>query len=324
MPPSPTTVLVVTSLIDVTANMVIEVLNHRAVRVARIDPADLGSALTFHARIGAGRDAWDGRMSTPSREVVLGEVGAVYYRRPSPWRSDLADSQARQFVITEARHGLSGLLRTLPRCRYVNHPAATERADFKVAQLEVAAQVGMKIPKTLVTNDPEVARKFAQENDPVIYKSFRGVAPGADGSVSTIWAQRISSGDLDDSISLTAHLFQEEIQKTSDARVTVVGRSVFASRITTRDQSLDWRRGDWGELVHDDIDVPDALKTRLLAYLDAFGLTFGCFDFAVEERTSRDSGTWTFIECNPNGQWGWLPNCDAIANAFADTLLEGW
>ncbi|MFD4994827.1 hypothetical protein [Streptomyces buecherae] len=26
------------------------------------------------------------------------------------------------------------------------------------------------------------------------------------------------------------------------------------------------------------------------------------------------------IECNPNGQWGWLPDAPAIAEAFADIL----
>ncbi|MEV0315704.1 hypothetical protein [Nonomuraea fuscirosea] len=34
--------------------------------------------------------------------------------------------------------------------------------------------------------------------------------------------------------------------------------------------------------------------------------------------------TVTAVECNPNGRWAWLPDADAIASAFADTLLEGW
>jgi hypothetical protein len=181
MPTTPHIVLVVTSLIDETANMVIRALCERGVRVARVDPADIGTALTFGAHIGNGRDSWCGRLRTPSRDVALEEVGAAYYRRPSPWRSNAGDEQARQFVITEARHGLRGLLRVLPNCRYVNHPASTKAADFKVAQLEVAARLGMKIPKTLVTNDLDAARKFALEHERVIYKSFRGVPATTDG-----------------------------------------------------------------------------------------------------------------------------------------------
>ena len=33
---------------------------------------------------------------------------------------------------------------------------------------------------------------------------------------------------------------------------------------------------------------------------------------------------WTFIGCNPNGQWGWLPDSDVMADAFAEVLLKGW
>ncbi|WP_165781265.1 hypothetical protein [Streptosporangium minutum] len=50
---------------------------------------------------------------------------------------------------------------------------------------------------------------------------------------------------------------------------------------------------------------------------------FGCFDFALSAADKRPE-TWTFIECNPNGQWAWLPDADAMAHAFADVILEGW
>ncbi|MFI8370947.1 hypothetical protein [Streptomyces sp. NPDC085466] len=79
------TVLVLTALEDVTADLVISALNEREVPVVRADPADLGAGLSFGARIGAGAPAWGGRLVTGSREVELGEVAAVYYRRPTRW-----------------------------------------------------------------------------------------------------------------------------------------------------------------------------------------------------------------------------------------------
>lgn len=323
MRPSSRTVLVITEVEDVHANLVIEALNQRHAPVARVDPADIGPDLIFGACIGDERKEWTGRLRTTSRDIALEEVGAVYYRRPTPFTARFTHlpAQEREFATAEARHGLGGVLNNLCAAKYVNHPAAIAQAEFKPAQLQTAARLGLDIPPTLITNDVQRVREFAAEHGPIIYKSFRGVPRTSESTVSTIWTQRISPDELNDSVSVTAHLFQQEVRKTADARVTVIGTEVFASRITTPDDALDWRSGDWLELAYDSIDVPEPIRNRLHAYLDRFGLMFGCFDFALE--ATGGSEKWTFIECNPNGQWAWLPDADAMARTFADILLEG-
>lgn len=315
------TVLVVTALEDVTADRVIAALNEREVPVVRVDPADIGPGLVFGARIGAGAPAWTGRLVTGSREVELGEVAAVYYRRPTPYaaRFEHLPAQQRDFAAAEARHGFGGILNHLHGATYVNHPGAVTAADFKPAQLQLAAQFGLAIPPTLVTNDVEAARKFAADHGPVIYKTFRGLPRDEDGHTGAIWAQRVDPDTFDDSLNVTAHLFQAEIPKTGDVRVTVVGQKVFAQQIAAPDGALDWRRGDWDQLLHAPITVPAAVEVALHSYLAAFGLVFGCFDFALTG-DGRELGDWVFIECNPNGQWGWLPDAGRITEAFADIL----
>ncbi|MEU3255599.1 ATP-grasp ribosomal peptide maturase [Streptomyces sp. NPDC006997] len=315
------TVLVVTALEDVTADRVIAALNEREVPVARVDPADIGPGLTFGARIGAGAPAWAGRLVTGSREVELGEVAAVYYRRPTPYaaRFEHLPAQQRDFAAAEARHGLGGILNHLHGAFYVNHPGAVTAADFKPAQLKQAAQLGLAIPPTLVTNDVEQARKFAADHGPVIYKTFRGLPRDEDGHTGAIWAQRVDADTFDGTLAVTAHLFQAEILKTGDVRVTVVGKKVFAQQIAAPDGALDWRRGDWDALLHAPIVVPSPVEAALHSYLATFGLVFGCFDFALtgDGDAAED---WVFIECNPNGQWGWLPDAGDITTAFADIL----
>ncbi|WP_371654095.1 MULTISPECIES: MvdC/MvdD family ATP grasp protein [unclassified Streptomyces] len=273
----PSTVLVVTSLEDVTADWVIEALNEREVPVVRVDPADIGAGFSFAARIDADAPVWSGWLRTGSREVEWEEVAAVYYRRPTPYavRFGHLPSQQRDFATAEARHGLGGVLNHLPGVLYVNDPAAVARADFKPSQLMRFVELGLTIPPTLVTNAVEDARKFAAEHDSVIYKSFRGLPPGEDGHTGAIWAQRVDPGAFDDSLTVTAHLFQAE--------------------------------------------VPKAIAVALHDYLASFGLVFGCFDFALTG-DSRMPESWTALECNPNGQWGWLPDADAITEAFADIL----
>ncbi|MFF3557763.1 ATP-grasp ribosomal peptide maturase [Streptomyces tsukubensis] len=316
------TVLVVTALEDVTADMVVTELARHEVPVVRVDPADIGPDLVFGFRIGRERQRWEGRLRTPSRDVELGEVATVYYRRPTPYADrfeKLATRQQRAFASTEARHGFGGVLNHLPHARYVNHPAAVTAADFKPAQLQRFTELGLRIPPTLITNNPEAAREFAAEHGHIIYKSFRGLPAADDGRTGAIWAQRVDPAGFDDALMVTAHLFQAEVPKTSDVRVTVVGHHVFAQRITTPDGVLDWRRGDWDDLVHAPVDVPGTVARALHDYLASFGLVFGCFDFALTD-DGRAPEHWTAIECNPNGQWGWLPDADRIAEAFADIL----
>ncbi|MFJ8144869.1 ATP-grasp ribosomal peptide maturase [Streptomyces sp. NPDC096048] len=315
------TVLVVTALEDVTADWVIDALNEREVPVARFDPADIGPELTFGFRLGGDRSVWGGRLRTASRDVDLGEVGAVYHRRPTPYAARFGQlpAQQREFAVAEARHGLGGVLRSLCPALFVNHPSAVTRAEFKPWQLRRFAELGLRVPPTLVTNDVQEARRFAEEHEYVVCKTFRGLPRGEDGHVGAIWTQRVDLRDFDASLAVTAHLFQAEVPKTGDVRVTVVGRRVFAQRISTTTGVIDWRRGDWNELIHTSVPVPPVIEAALHDYLGSFGLVFGCFDFALTgDGDSPDD--WWAIECNPNGQWGWLPDAPAITEAFADIL----
>jgi hypothetical protein len=269
-------VLVITSIEDVTADLVIARLNEHRVPVARVDPPDLGNGLTFAARLADGVLGWHGHLSTASRTVDLSNVRSVYYRRPSPWRFNHLAPPGRDFAVSEARYGLGGVLASLTGCRYVNHPSAVARCDFKPVQLTVADDVGFTVPATLVTNDLEAAHAFAREHAPVVYKTLRGVPAGSDGIAGTVWTQQVDVTELDESVSLTAHLFQARIAKVADVRVTVVGRRVFASIVRSPEHPLDWRAGDWEKLSYEPVAVPGPVRDLLYSFLDWFGLSFGC------------------------------------------------
>lgn len=310
-------VLVVTEIDDVTADLVITELNRRGgSEVVRVDPGDFPHDVHLAASLGTATGQWQGRLATASREVDLSAVAAVYWRRPSVYRFPGLEAQDADFALAQAREGFGGVLASLD-CRYVNHPHHNWTAEYKPAQLRVAADLGLVVPATLITSDPDAARSFARKHAPVIYKPLRLTDLQHHGTPQALWTQRVEPSEIDDRVAGTAHLFQAEVVgKTADLRITVVGDRTFCVRIDSASQLLDWR-SDYSDLSYRVVEPPDGLVPALHAYLQRFGLMFGCFDFAI-----APGGTPVFLECNPNGQWAWMepPTGLAMTAAFADAL----
>ncbi|MFJ8650515.1 ATP-grasp ribosomal peptide maturase [Streptomyces sp. NPDC093546] len=311
-------VLVATESADITADMVIAHLNRRGVPVVRFNPADMGDGrLTVSARFGTCPVPVAGQVRTPSRAAALERIRAVYWRRPVwPAFEGLADADAR-FAAAQVRHGLGGTLYAVDGVRWVNHPLRNAAADYKPAQLALAQRLGLTIPPTLVTNDPDEARAFIAAHGQVITKTLRWTPYERDGVGLTSWAEPVTAEEVDDTLRITPHLFQVRVDKVADLRVQVVGGHVFAVRIESG--LLDWRR-DYSALTYSVVDLPDRLDRTLRHYLDRFGLASGSFDLAVD----RD-GVPHWLELNPNGQWGWLEERTGLemAAAFAALLSEG-
>jgi ATP-grasp ribosomal peptide maturase len=311
-------VLVVTQLDDATADAVTEELNRRRVPVARLDPGDFPADVRVAARLD--NDGLRGSTRTWTRVVELERVRSVYWRRPRPYaaRAGLGAREAH-WCREEARYGLGGILASLPGAHYVNHPWRNRNAEYKPAQLATAARCGFDIPPTLVTNDEAVARQFAREHGPVVYKPLRGTDyQSTTGRPLTIWVDEVDAADINAGVAQTMHLFQKRVRSVADLRITVVGEKAFTVRIEGS-PGLDWRR-HYDALSYSLIDTPHGLAGRLRQYLDAFGLVFGAFDLALD----RDGRCWLY-ECNPNGQFAWFPEpiSGRIVAAVADQLQRG-
>lgn len=168
----------------------------------------------------------------------------------------------------------------------------------------------------MITNSLSTARRFAAEVGTIVYKPLWSTPyRDTNGTAVAVWTRAVDPADLDDGIGVTAHLFQQLIDKVADIRVTMVGERAFAVHIDGA-PSLDWRY-DYAALAYELIEAPAHLIERMRAYLAHFGLVFGAFDFAL-----TSGGEWVFLECNPNGQWAWFtdPIPHLIAAAIADRL----
>jgi hypothetical protein len=98
-------------------------------------------------------------------------------------------------------------------------------------------------------------------------------------------------------------------------RVTAVGDRLFPIAIRTADpDQLDWR-SNYDMVTYQHVELPAGVAAGIYRYLAATGLAFGAFDFVMDQ-----AGTLWWMECNPNGEWGWLT--EAIDVPIADALAE--
>lgn len=311
-------VLVVTSEPDVTCDPVIAELTRRGVEVIRFDTADFPTASRLAATL-SGR-GWAGRLVAGSRVLDLEAVRSVWWRRPGEFRTPPEwPDDAQAFAASEARAGLLGVLSALP-VRWINHPSANATANYKPLQLATAARCGLRTPRTVITNDPEEARSFIG-TDRVIYKTLGGGVDCGNGMRAVVPTTVVTADHADDSVSGTATLFQERVNKSFEVRLTVIGQRMFpvAIRAGTQAARLDWRT-DYAALTYAPVALPVDVSGCVRGFMAQLGLFFGAFDFAV-----TPAGEWIFFEVNANGQWHWLTRYVDVpmVDAMADALEEG-
>ncbi|MCG7523833.1 hypothetical protein MHW47_05140 [Streptomyces sp. OfavH-34-F] len=155
-------VLIIAASDDLPTDKVVVELERRGVEVFRMDTADFAQRLTLAGRIDQGR-SWTGELITEHRIVEMSQVGAVYYRAPGAFRfPEGMSGPEERFAAYQARGGLGGVLSAL-ECRWVNHPTAMARAEYKPVQLAAARASGLHVradrgrgrvrPRTLRSRD---------------------------------------------------------------------------------------------------------------------------------------------------------------------------
>jgi glutathione synthase/RimK-type ligase-like ATP-grasp enzyme len=183
---------------------------------------------------------------------------------------------------------IGGILRSLP-IRWVNHPEKMVTADYKPYQLEMARACGLETPATLLTNAPEEARSFLEQES---------------------------------SIRQTACLFQEEVPKQLELRITVMGERVFAAEIFSQHSprtQVDFRQA-YADLRYGVHQLPQTIHDCCLALTRALGLSFAAIDMVL-----TPDHRYVFLELNSSGQWAWigqatgLPLCETLVDLLTET-----
>lgn len=307
---------------DATADRVAVELAGRGVPVAWVNPSDFPARMAFTAEIGPGR-SWSAAVTHDGRGAAadLVDVVSIYYRQPSQFQ--LADGMSdpeKVFAYAEARRGFGGVFQALDDCLWVNDPLAAARCEYKPVQLAAAVEVGLPIPETIITSDPQRAYEWARRlGRTFVYKTMGGIWHADEGLLRVIYTTPVSDPGklLDPALSRTAHMFQAQIRKVREARALVVGDEVYTVAIDARSEQgrIDWR-SDYNH-AYEVIELPGDVRGKLIELHRRLGLVFGACDLALTEQ-----GEWVLFETNQGGEWGWLATQGVPAAAALASILE--
>lgn len=274
----------------------------------------------------------DLRLSNRNVSAILPDastdVDAVYYRRLAMIRghglwSHIPET-ARQFAVSEAEATLFGICHTLRDRPWVNDFSNLEIHVNKPVGLMVASEVGMTIPDTVVTNNPETVREFYDtHNGRIIFKAASVNAVHLTEEYSKLfYTSRVEQKHItqDKLIRALPGIYQAEVERAEELRITVIDDHIFTVTVLPKDPSqVDWRRGLGGGLSFKESSLTDEFSSMIIAFMRKMGLRYGAIDVIV-----RPDGEYVFLEVNPQGAYLWLErDLDIpITKTIANCLLE--
>jgi glutathione synthase/RimK-type ligase-like ATP-grasp enzyme len=238
--------------------------------------------------------------------------------------ADDLDERYRAMCVNESAAALEVFLDALHNARWVNDLNRQRAAENKQRQLRVAARAGLRVPRTLVTNDPAAARQFfAETNGETVAKLLRPLTVSMDAADSFVYTTRISEKDLAGAETLrhSPMVFQGLIPKAYELRVAYVAGETFAGALDATGTShgqTDWRLAAPEECHWQKVQLPAEVASSLKTLMSELGLVFGAVDLIC-----TPSGEHVFLEVNPGGEWGMLErDLDLpISRAIAKALL---
>ena len=267
---------------------------------------------------GSGGLSWSGASDAPSvlpdldgELVEIARLGALWVRRLPIQQvlPDEVDPTYAEDIHLSCWTGVLGHLITEFHGAWVSDPVATELAENKLLQLRAARRAGLRIPATLVSQDPARIRSFCAAHPRAIIKPVRA---RSDLAITAVASPELLADD--EVLALSPAIYQENIAGDRHLRITMFGDQCYAAMIEA--SALDWRV---------DVTVPfhryepgAQLRLALDEVLRSLGLVMGIFDLKI-----APDGDIVFFEVNPQGQFLFVEGlCDMpIARSLADHLV---
>jgi len=214
-----------------------------------------------------------------------------------------------------------------PDAWWVNPKASAARTNSKLLQLKLATQCGMTIPMTLCSNNPMDIRTFLTQHQShgVIYKPLCSNSWTENHQIRIAYTSKVTDLDLPDDplLQLAPGIYQKEIKKKYELRVTCFGDYLVAAKLNSQLHAkgqMDWRVIPPGELSVEPYQLPLDLEYKIRQFMRRMGIVFGAFDFIVTPNQD-----YVFLEINEQGQFLWIEDVNPefkMLDIFVKFLLN--
>lgn len=256
----------------------------------------------------------------------LHDITALWYRRSHNLGDGLRDVLEGEYLSSvhgEIRTTLFGMLESM-NCFQIGKFSQYRRLDSKEEQMKIASALGLKIPETCITNNPEEAKKFVLSHPKgAISKMQSSFAIEKQGVEHVVFTNVITKDNLDliESLQYCPMQFQEKLEKQKELRITIVGDAVYSFAVDSQkleNAKIDWRR-EGIELLDkwEPYELPESVKEKLLKMMDIYQINYGAVDIIVTPENEH-----YFLEINSAGEFLWLDRLidGAITTQIAKVL----
>lgn len=278
------------------------------------DPFYLALDAVEHLQATIAQDGSGSIADSAGQFVDISQLTAIWWRRSPRHQKTLkvANEVQQDLLERDWRSFLRGALLTSFKGRWVSHPDATDAASLKPIQLKLAQAAGLRIPKTIISNEPSKVKNFIRSlPHGAVAKTTHGTGKSA------IFAARVFESNLpdDDSIAISPTIYQEYIAGSDHLRITIFGHDFYAASLRSGD--MDWRKQVPAKMTPFEID--NTMKTKLLKYQNLAGLEMGVIDMKISS-----DGELIWLENNPQGQFLFVEGLSGLhlTRACADFLVS--
>ena len=316
-------ILFITNKEDITTDFVVKRIKESGTDYFRFNTEDLFNSVDIHLDFEKNKfQLLDERNGV----IDLNKIKSVYFRRPKlPEIPFNLETGERNFLIKEYNSLFNGIYSILSTKLWINYVYSIIEAENKIYQLILAKKLGFKIPQTLISNHSDSAYKFIKGNSfNCIVKPMRSGFVDDPDNPKVIFTGLIDRNKVKElkRIKYCPSIFQNNIEKEADVRVTVVGEKLFPARIESQEyeeSKIDWRRGS-NIIDHNHIKLPSKIANQCINLVKQLNLIFGAIDLILDRE-----GNYHFLEINSNGQWAWIERRLnlPISNEIAKLLLSG-